>query len=154
MKRQQSCISDFVAYLAIPISTWEHQPRHDNSIPCMAIYSRFIEIKCNQGERNSNFVGGIFSDRNDVRAPIQYRGESQPQHLQRWFFLKNRPIHFHVSSTSVIRPIKQNQSSFSSIELQATSYPSQQCLVDKIQVQKPIIVVATDQIPEPDQSRE
>ena len=31
---------------------------------------------------------------------------------------------------------------------QATSYPSPQCLVDQIQVQKPIQVVATDQMPD------
>ena len=29
---------------------------------------------------------------------------------------------------------------------QATSYPSSQCLIDQIQVQKPIQIVATDQI--------
>ena len=31
---------------------------------------------------------------------------------------------------------------------QATSYPSPQCLVDQIQVQKPILVVTTDQTPD------
>ena len=31
---------------------------------------------------------------------------------------------------------------------QATSCPSPQCLVDQIQVQKPILVVATDQMPD------
>ena len=32
--------------------------------------------------------------------------KSQPQHLKRWFFLKNEPIHFHINSTSVIRLVK------------------------------------------------
>ena len=36
VKDQQSCISVSVAYRAIPSSNLEHQPRHDNSIPCMA----------------------------------------------------------------------------------------------------------------------
>ena len=31
---------------------------------------------------------------------------------------------------------------------QAISYPSLQCLIDQIQVQKPIQVVATDQMPD------
>ena len=41
-------------------------------------------------------------------------------------------------STSVIRPVKQNQLSFPCIEIyKATSFSSQQCLVDQIHVQKP-----------------
>ena len=31
-------------------------------------------------------------------------------------FLKNRPIYFHINSTSVIRPLKQNQLNFFSTE--------------------------------------
>ena len=38
VKDQQSCISVFVAYLTIPISNLEHQPRTDNSILCMAVW--------------------------------------------------------------------------------------------------------------------
>ena len=51
----------------------------------------------NQG---CNFLGGSFSNRDNVRAPIQSRRENQPQHLQH------------------------------------------------LQVQKPILVVATDQMPD------
>ena len=32
-----ACIYVFVAYPKIPSSNWEHQSRHDNSIPCIAI---------------------------------------------------------------------------------------------------------------------
>ena len=63
----------------------------------------------------------------NVRAQIQFWRESQLQHHKKWFFIKNRPIRFQINSTSVIRPVKQNQQSFSA----------------KIQVQKPILVVAT-----------
>ena len=35
-KSQQSCISVFVAYPTIPSSNYEHQPRNDNSISCIA----------------------------------------------------------------------------------------------------------------------
>ena len=31
---------------------------------------------------------------------------------------------------------------------QATSYPSPQCLIDQIQIQEPILVVAKDQMPD------
>ena len=34
---QQFCISVFVGYLTIPIGNWEHQPRHDSSIPCIVV---------------------------------------------------------------------------------------------------------------------
>ena len=54
--------------------------------------------RTNQG---SNFLGGSFSNGDNARAPIQFRRESQPQHFNTWFFLKSRPIHFHINSTSV-----------------------------------------------------
>ena len=40
-----------------------------------------------------------------------------PQHLKRWFFFKNRPIHFHINRTTVIKSVKQNQLSFPSNEI-------------------------------------
>ena len=36
-----------------------------------------------------------------LRDSIIFRRESQPKHLKRWFFLKNRPVHFHINSTRV-----------------------------------------------------
>ena len=67
----------------------------------------------------SNFFGGSFSfsNRVNVRAPIHFRRKSQLQHLKKWFFLKNRPIHSHINNTSVNRLVKWNQLSFSSIEI-------------------------------------
>ena len=45
VKDQQSCIFIFVACLTIPSSKQEHQPRHDNSIPYMAVvYGKFIRV--------------------------------------------------------------------------------------------------------------
>ena len=58
-----------------------------------------------------------FTSRVNVRAPIQFRRERQPQYLIGLFFLKNRHIHFHINSTSVIRPLKWNQLSFSRIKI-------------------------------------
>ena len=110
----------------------------------------FIEIQSNlrrkklhRTNQGSNFLGGSFNNRDNVRAPVQFRRESQPQHLKRWFFLKNRPIHFHINSTSVIRPVKRNQLSFSSIEINKPLPAPVQCLIDQIQVQKPILETST-----------
>ena len=49
VKDQQSCISVFVAYLTIPSSNQEHQPRHQNDTPCMLDLQRY---RATQGERN------------------------------------------------------------------------------------------------------
>ena len=76
-------------------------------------YGRFKEIqsklkrnKFHRTNQGSNFLGDIFCNRDNVRAPIQFGGESQTQHLKRRFLLKNRPIHFQVNSTNVIRLVK------------------------------------------------
>ena len=57
------------------------------------------------------------SKRDNVRAPTQLGRESQPQYLKILFFLKNRPIYFHINSTSVIRLVKQNHLRFAIIEI-------------------------------------
>ena len=67
----------------------------------------------NQG---SNFFADSFSNRDNVRALIQLRRESPPQLFKIRFFFKNRPIHFYINSASVIKPVKRNQLSLSSIE--------------------------------------
>ena len=52
-------------------------------------YDRFIEIqnnlrikKLHRTNQGYNFLGGDFSNRDNVRTPIQLRRESQPQHLK------------------------------------------------------------------------
>ena len=49
-------------------------------------HGRFIEIQNNLGRKKlhrtnqgSNFLGGSFNNRDNVRAPIQFRGKSQTQ---------------------------------------------------------------------------
>ena len=88
------------------------------------LYGRFTEIQINHSRKKlyrmnqgSNFFGDSFSNRDNIRAAIQFRRESQPQHLKRLSFLKNRRICFHINSTSVSRLVKRNQLSFSSIEI-------------------------------------
>ena len=53
-------------------------------------YGRFIEIqsnlrrmKLNRTNQSANFPGGSFSNRDNVKVLIQFRKESQPQHLKR-----------------------------------------------------------------------
>ena len=87
---------------------------------CAWLYGRFIEIQSNlkrkklhRTNQDSNSLGGRISNRDrDLRGSVHFRKESQPQHLKR-----KRPIHFHINSTSIIGPVKRNQSSFSSIEI-------------------------------------
>ena len=123
VKDQQPCISIFVGYPTIPSSNQEHQPGNDNSIRCMAVWQIYRdteqpqEKELHRTNQGSNFLGGSFSNRVNVRAPIQLGRKSQLQHLQRQFFLRHRPIHFHINSTSAIRSVKQNQLSLTSIEI-------------------------------------
>ena len=117
---QQSYISVFVVYLAIPSNIQEHQPRQDNSIPCMAVWQIHRDTEQPLGKKlhrtikSSNILRASFSKRDNLLAPIQIRREIQPQHLKKFFFLKNRLVQFHIS---VIKPVKRDQSSFFNIEV-------------------------------------
>ena len=83
-----------------------------------------------------NFLWGSFSNRVNLRAPIHFSKERYFRHLKSWFFIKDKPIHFYISSTIVIRLVKWNKANFP--ELKSTSHfcPSAQCLVGQIQVHK------------------
>ena len=121
-------------------------------------YGRFIEIQSNlrskklhRTSQGSDFLGGSFSNRDNIRAPIQFRRDGQLQHLKRWFFLENIPIHFHINTPVLLDRSNETSLVFSSIEInkpRPTSCPSPRYLLDQIQVQKPILVAATDQMPD------
>ena len=71
-------------------------------------YGKLIEIQSNLRRKKlhrtnlgSNFLDRSFSNRDNARVTIQFRRESQPQHLKRGFYLKNRPIHFHINNTNL-----------------------------------------------------
>ena len=106
VKDQQLHVSVFVAYL------FQAATRNTNpdvtTVVHEELYGTFTEIQSNLYRTNqgSNFLRVSFSNRDTVRAPIQYRKESQPHHLKRSFFLKNKPIHFYIISSSVVRPVK------------------------------------------------
>ena len=71
------------------------------TIPHPILYCIFAEIMRNirrkklQGNnQGSNFTGGIFDNRDNVRSPLQFRRGKQYQNPRRWFFLLKIPIHF------------------------------------------------------------
>ena len=53
VKDQQSYISVSVAYPAIPSSNYEHRPRHDNSIPYMAVWQIYRDTEQPQEKETS-----------------------------------------------------------------------------------------------------
>ena len=82
-------------------------------------YGRFLQIQSNLGRKKlhrtnqgSNFLESSFSNRDNVKAKIQFRRGSQPQHLKRWFFFKKKPIHYHINSICAIRLAKRKQLNF------------------------------------------
>ena len=88
-----------------------------------SLHGRFLEIKSylrrqklHKTNQGSNFIGGSFSNRDNVRAPIQFRRERKSQHLKQRFFFKKRPIYFQINSTRINRTVKWNQLSFLSKE--------------------------------------
>ena len=112
------CFGSLIYYL--------YQPRHDNSTTVFQVrpYGRFIETQSNfrrkklhRTNQGSNSLGGSFSKNDNVRTPIQFRRERQPQDRKRWFFFKNKRICFYISNTSVIKPVKLNKLSFFSIKI-------------------------------------
>ena len=79
-----------MTYLTLTSSSWEHQIRRGNNIPCMTLLYRFIKIKSslwrkkfNRTNQGSNFLRDTFSNSNNLRSLIQFR--SQPQHCKRIF---------------------------------------------------------------------
>ena len=48
-------------------------------------YGGFVEIQSNLHRMNEvgNFLGGSFSNRDNVRAPIEFRRENQSQHFKK-----------------------------------------------------------------------
>ena len=65
------------------------------------MYGRFIKIqsyfrrkKLHRKNQGSNFLEGSFTNRDNVRDPIQFRIESQPQHFKRYFPSRTDPSIF------------------------------------------------------------
>ena len=98
---------------SLEVITVFHAWSHGRLVEMQINHRRKKIHRMNQG---SNFLKGSFSNRDNVRASIQFRRESQPQHLKRSVFLKSRSIIFHVNRTSVIRLVKRNQLNFPALK--------------------------------------
>ena len=66
------------------------------------LYCRFIEIQSNlrrkkrlRMNQGSNFLGGMFNDRDNARAQIQFRREINPSISEDDFFLRTDPSILH-----------------------------------------------------------
>ena len=112
------------------------------------LYGRYIEIQSNlktskklhRTNQGSNFLGGSFSNRDNVRVPIQFRRDSS--------ILKADPLFFTSIAPALLDRSVKISWVFPDWNQQATSCLSPQCLIDQIKVQKPILVVVTDQMPD------
>ena len=108
-------------------------------------YGRFIEIQSNFGRKelhrtnqNSNFLEGSFRNRYNVRAQSNLEETVNPSISKDDFSSKTDPSIFRL-----IAPVLLNE-----FFQQATYCSSPECLLDQIQIQKRIQVVATDQMPD------
>ena len=84
IKRGSKFLLDSPTDLFLSSISKEQPPRHDKSIPYKAV-GRFIEIKSNlrrnkfyKTNQGYNFLGGSFSNRDNVRAPIRFGRERVP----------------------------------------------------------------------------
>ena len=94
--------------------------------------------------QSSNFLGGSFGSRDNVRAPIEFRKKVYPS-ITKDYFSSGTDSSIFTSRA----PVLLDQSNKTSIEINKSfPCPTPQCLVDQIQVQKPILLVATDQMPD------
>ena len=72
------------------------------------LYGTLIQIQSNLRKKKlhrTNFLGGSFRSRDNVRAPIQFRRESQPQHLKRLISSRTDPFIF-----TTVTPVLLDQS--------------------------------------------
>ena len=123
-------------------------------------YGRLIEIQSNlrrkklhRTNQGSIFLGGTFSNRYNVRAPTQFR-KTNPSNLKEDFSSRTNSSIF-----TPIAPVLSDRSNeiswlFPALKSRSHFLPQSTCLVDQIQIQKPIPVVTTDQMTDHSYSRE
>ena len=80
------------------------------------IHSNLRRKKIHRTNERSNFLVGTFSSQDNVRAQIQFRNESQPQHLKRWFFLRNRPSIFTSIAPAFLDKLNETSSVFPALK--------------------------------------
>ena len=91
-------------------SLWKNQEANGSTSPDITTvlhtrpYGTFIVIKCSfsrkkpcRTTKGSNCHNHSFSNKDNVRAPTQFRVDRKPKHLKRWLLFKNRSINFHIN---------------------------------------------------------
>ena len=109
----------FLVYPTNTSSNQEQQPRHENKILYTAVWQIYRDTeqphkkKTSQNKSRLQFSWRQYQQQIKCKSfnPI-WKRNSSPQEEAYQLFLKNRPIHFHIDSTSFIRPVKQNLLSF------------------------------------------
>ena len=73
----QSYISIFVTYLTFSSSSYENQPRHDNSIPSKVvdIHNSLGRRKLHKTSQGSNFLGGIQFNLKEKENPSTFKDD-------------------------------------------------------------------------------
>ena len=109
VKHQQSCISVFVVMQQFQVLTRSTSPDM-TTVSHAWPYDRFIEIQSNlrrkkfhRTNQGSNFLGGNFSNRNNVRAPIQFGREIQTQHFKIFHFWNPAWLHYQTPAWKCLR---------------------------------------------------
>ena len=96
---------------------------------CIEIQSNLRRKKLHRVNQGSNFLGDTFSNRDNVRAPIQFRWESQPIILKDDFSSKIDPSIFISIAPALLD--WSNATSWVFSALKSTShFPSPQCLIN------------------------
>ena len=119
---QQSYISISLAYLINPSSSQEYQPRHDNITPSKTVRQIYRDKEQPEQKETSQNKSILQLSRRQFQQQSRCMSLSSKEkrktvpRSQIKISFKKRPIHFHTNSTALIRPVKQNKFSFSSME--------------------------------------
>ena len=133
MRDQQSCI--FVQFIQdFKVATGSTSPGIITLFHTW-LYGRFTEIQNNLRRKKlhrinqcSNFLGDSFISRDNIRAPIQFRRESQPQKI---IFPQKQTHPFSHQQHQSFRPAELNQLSFSNSEINKP-LPAPACSVSQV----------------------
>ena len=116
---KQSYIYNFVAYLTIPSSSQKHQSRHDNSIPCKAVWQIYRDAEQPQEKETSQNKPRL---RFSWRQFQQQRCQSPNPIQKRKTFLKEKNIPSILKDNFSSRTDQSIFTSITSVSLNFQSY--------------------------------
>ena len=95
----QSYIPILVAYLTYPSRIQEYQPKYHNNIPCKGIWQIYSDKgqpqkkKLRSTNQDSNFLRGSFSNKDQVRGPIQFTRKKNSPSILKYDFSSQEQTH-------------------------------------------------------------